>query len=117
MLSRAFCFLCICLHLCACTSLRLIKGDAVAKVNPGDSLQVVMRDQRELALVVDRVDANRICSTDQCIAMDQVAAVEVREVDGWKTAGLVTLFLVLAFGIAAAASGPGMLLTAPAMAW
>ena len=108
--TRILCILCICSQLCACTSMRVMTSPPAA----GDTIRVVTRDQRELSLKVDRIDADRICSDRECVRTEEVATLEKKEFDGLKTAGIVLLFVLL-LGAAAAAGSMGGFMTAPAM--
>ena len=110
MLTRAVCILCICSQLCACTSMRV----TTSPVTPGDTIRVVTRDQRELTLAVQRVDADRICSDRDCVRTEDVATLEKREFDTLKTVGIVLLFVLLV-GAAAGAASMGSFMGAPAM--
>jgi hypothetical protein len=110
MLSRALCILCICSQLCSCTSMRVMNSPAA----PGDSVRVVTRDQRELKFVVERSDADRICSDRQCVSAEEVATIERQEIDKFKTGVLVLLFVLLV-GMGAAAGSMGGFMGAPAL--
>ena len=111
MLTRVLCILCISSHLCACTSLRA----TTSPPSPGDNIRVVTRDQRELSLVVERIDADRICSDRECVRTEEVATLEKREFDALKTTGIVVVVLVLLLGMADAAGSMGTFMTAPAL--
>jgi len=112
-----------------CTTTRTADSDAGTGepvVGVGDEVRVVTKDGRELEFTVDKVDGRVLVGhkgstetsrvslpTEIRVPFDEIARIEVKEFNGWKTAGLVTGTVVglwLVMGLILIAASPAIVL-------
>lgn len=112
-----------------CTTTRTADSDAGTGepvVAVGDEVRVVTKDGRKLEFTVDKVEGRVLVGhsgstgtsrvslpTEIRLPFDEIARIEVKEFDGWKTAGLVTGTVVgiwLVIGLILVAASPAFVL-------
>jgi predicted small secreted protein len=98
------CVLVLALALTGCTTTRsadVDSADGKLAVAAGDRVRVVTHDGRKLKFTVDKVegrvlvghqgskDGNRVSLPEEIrLPFDEIAEIEVKELDGWKSAGV-----------------------------
>lgn len=114
--------------LAGCTSMRTVdreSDDGTPAVQIGDRVRVVTRDGRELEFTVTQMDGDvlvgsksgnqaRDTASDEIrVPFQDVALVQVKSFDGWRTAGLVAgsaLLVYTAMALVVIAIGPALIL-------
>jgi len=115
--------------LTGCTTTRTADsggGSGEPVVAVGDRVRVVTHDGRKLEFTVDKVEDRVLIGhsgstgtsrvslpEDVRLPFDEIARIEVKEFDGWKTAGLVAgtvTALWLIIGLILVAAGPALIL-------
>ena len=105
-LTRLICTAVAAIYLSGCTTLRVVETADPRVQKPGEDVIVTTRDGKRHEMQLVSATGQEVCDRQRCIAAAQIAKIEVRELDGWKTVGLVVL-VALAVGVAALAAGGG----------
>jgi len=92
-----------------CTSMRGVDEpgtQARQRVEVGETVRVHTSDAREYEFRVTAVDDDALIGKDVRVPFDDIERLEVRELDGWKTAGAVgtTVGALWIFGMLLAAA-------------
>ena len=93
-----------CMFLFACTSVQQVRssdiGRLAALVQPGDTVNCIMRDGSTVVVKVSSVETDTLVSSSGCrIAVADIAGAEIKRTDSTKS---VLLGVAIAVGVAAA---------------
>jgi hypothetical protein len=102
--------------LAACTSLRTVPieaGRAPAGVAPGDKVVITTVAGEQLEFEVVRLDPDAVIGADARVAYEDIAALQVEEIDASKTGGAIfgggmATFIVLLVALSALVAAAGL---------